>query len=1185
MKRIKGIAAVMLTVLCTLCLFGFTSSAADEGKWIKAWSTAATEVALNNFSGELPEEIMNILKLLPEDVREELLKELNGLGGSEPLMNVAVRTVITPTASGDEIRIKFSNYYGKEPLVINRAKVALSDTSQTASGIDVLSLKPIIFSGDDKVTIPVGGEVYSDPIPLKVTAGEDIAVSLYIKDFMKIRTMGITGGSTYIRVAGSDTSGYEMIESSNFNLVYDIELDDDTKWLHTVLDFMAGFLTGTGSLDVPVSGGEISAVPVITDLEVLNPDDEAYSVVVMGDSTVANSYPAYLSEVINEQGRTNVGVSAQGLKGNRLLLNGLGFDTLVNSESILGRLKRDTVGLDGKNQGNVKYLILKAGAHDIIYPVCSNVTGVAQPTANLIIEGYKRIFSFCHENNIKVIVIGITPWGGYDGSTYLGMGYDYEDRTNEERKKDWQIAVDVNKWLSNTSLHDGYVDYNEISKNPLDPSALHHNYTTDGLLPTDTLQRMWAESFPLSLIGVDNNPKAAGIGVSASALTLYKGDFKKLTAKVMPESVNQAVVWSSSDPSVVAVDSKGNLSAKAKGEAVITVKTVDKGYSGKGYTATCKITVKIKPESVKISGKETVLYTTKSTKLSATVYPSDTDFKDIVWSSSNEKAATVDKSGLVTATGKGTAVITAKSSFDGNIKATYKITVKKKVQVQAIYLNYDERTRYVGTSFTLVPTLNPSNATFPEVTWKSSNSKVAKVDKNGKVTALKKGVAVITCKSSDNPGVSASCIVNVKIKTTGVKLPTKKLTLYVSQTKTLKAEVSPSNASNKKVTWTSSNKKVATVSKNGKITAKAPGTVTITVKTKNGGYKATCKLTVKKYVKLKSFKLNKSSVSINDGKTYTLKATFSPSNASNKNLVWRSSDTSVATVSSKGVVKGVKPGTATITCKSKETGKTVKCTVKIKKVKVKRVLFSEELYTVKHNGKLQLKALISPTNATNQKVKWKSSHPEYVKVSSSGKVTGLKLGKTATITATSVDGKKIGYCKVKVERVPVTALKLNKTTAAAFTGGTVTLTPKFTPSKPSNSKVTWTSSDTKLATVSSDGVVKALKAGTVTVTCTASDGGYTAKCTVVIEEGIKATGIKLDKKSEEANVGTAFNLVATIEPSNATNKKVVWFSSNTSVATVSSNGRVVTLKEGVTYIRAKTADGKYTASCRINVVP
>ena len=110
MKKIKGIFAVVFTALCVLCLFAFTSSAAGEGKWVKAWGTAATEVALNNFSGDLSGDIMKYLNFLPKDVRDELLKELNGLVGSEQPLNVAMRTVITPTASGEQLRVKFSNY-------------------------------------------------------------------------------------------------------------------------------------------------------------------------------------------------------------------------------------------------------------------------------------------------------------------------------------------------------------------------------------------------------------------------------------------------------------------------------------------------------------------------------------------------------------------------------------------------------------------------------------------------------------------------------------------------------------------------------------------------------------------------------------------------------------------------------------------------------------------------------------------------------------------------------------------------------------------------------------------------------------------------------------------------------------------------------------------------------------------
>ena len=1155
MKKVKGIFSVLASVICALALFAFTCSAADEGKWITAWSTAATEVGIESYG--------NI---------------------SAVAQNVAVRTVITPTASGSKIRVKFSNAYGDEPLVIDRANVALSDPSETASGINTATKKPLTFNdagGGYGVTIPAGKEIYSDEVPFDVQAGQDIAVSTFIREFSEVRTMGLTGGKTFIKTV-LEGSGTDLIESENFNIIYDIELDSDTEWLYKLMDSFFGSIIGTGSLDVSVSGGAIQVVPIITDVEVLNPNEDAYSVVVIGDTTVANSYPAYLAQVINGKMISDVGISAKGLIGNRLLGQGLGYASLIYGEGIIDRMKKDIIGPDGSNPANVKYVILKTGANDIIHPVCSNIKGESQPTAADIISGYKKVFNFCHENGIKVIVIGITPWGGYTGSE-LSSGPQY-DRSAAQRKLDWQIALDVNDWLSVTSLHDGYVDYNSFSESPLDSSALLPEYTTDGLSPSDKLQRLWSEKFPLGLIGVGDTDRAVGIGISETSATVHKGSSKALTVKVMPHTANQSVIWSSSNPSVATVDANGKVTGVSRGEAVITATTAEKGYNGKAYSVSCKISVRVKPTAIKITGEASTVYTTKSTKLSVNFTPADTDYKTVKWTSSNEKVATVSSKGVVTATGKGKATITATSTVDSKIKATFKITVKKKVQVQAVYLNYDERSRYVGQSFTLVPSMNPSNATFPEVTWKSSDKKIAKVDKNGKVKALKKGTAVITCTSVDNPRVSATCIVNVKVRTEDVSLPTKKLTIYTTQTKTLKATVSPSNASNKKVTWSSSDKSVATVSKNGKITAKKAGKTTITVKTKNGGYKATCVVTVKKYVKLKSFKLNKASVTIKDGKTYTLKPSFSPSNASVKDLTWKSSDKSVATVSSKGVVKGVNPGKCTITCKSKETGKTVKVTVTVKRVSVKKVLFAEKTYTVKHNKTLQLKALISPTNATNQKLKWKSSKPEYVKVSSKGKVTGLKAGKSATITVTTVDGKKVAKCKVKVAEVPVKSIKLNKTTASVYTGGKVTLTPKFSPSKPSNTKVTWTSSDTKLATVSSSGVVKAIKAGTVTITCTTEDGGKTAECTVVIEQGIKVTGVTLDKTELEANVGTVFNLKATIEPYNASNQKLIWSSTNTSVATVSSNGKVTTLKEGLTYIQVRTDDGRKTASCRLNVV-
>ena len=127
------------------------------------------------------------------------------------------------------------------------------------------------------------------------------------------------------------------------------------------------------------------------------------------------------------------------------------------------------------------------------------------------------------------------------------------------------------------------------------------------------------------------------------------------------------------------------------------------------------------------------------------------------------------------------------------------------------------------------------------MTWSSSNKKVATVDKNGVVMAVKKGTVTITAKTSG--GKKATCKVTVKVPATKVKLNKTKATVAKGRTLTLKATMTPSSSTDK-LTWTSSNKKVATVDKNGKVKALKKGTVTITVKSASGK-KATCKIIVK----------------------------------------------------------------------------------------------------------------------------------------------------------------------------------------------------------------------------------------------------------------------------------------------------------------------------------------------------
>ena len=170
--------------------------------------------------------------------------------------------------------------------------------------------------------------------------------------------------------------------------------------------------------------------------------------------------------------------------------------------------------------------------------------------------------------------------------------------------------------------------------------------------------------------------------------------------------------------------------------------------------------------------------------------------------------------------------------------------------------------------------------------------------------------------------------VQLQVVPTSVALNKTTLTLDIGKTSNLRATVYPSNASNKKCTWSSSNTSVATVDSNGKVTAKASGTATITVKTANGKT-ASCNVTVQAVQAVPtSVSLNKTSLTLDVGKSYTLTKTVSPSNAANKKCTWSSSDTSVATVDGNGKVTAKASGTATITVKT-SNGKTATCKVTV----------------------------------------------------------------------------------------------------------------------------------------------------------------------------------------------------------------------------------------------------------------
>ena len=252
------------------------------------------------------------------------------------------------------------------------------------------------------------------------------------------------------------------------------------------------------------------------------------------------------------------------------------------------------------------------------------------------------------------------------------------------------------------------------------------------------------------------------------------------------------------------------------------------------------------------------------------------------------------------------------SSFDVLTRA------KPVVLVSGITLSETSLTLQPDEMKTLTAIVLPEDADNPAVTWESSNEDVAEVNVRGRVIANGIGTCTITCRATDGSGVYAECSVTVSTVqlVTGITLSQTSLSLSLPRntTKTLTATVTPSNATNKNVTWSSSNTSVATVDQSGKVTAVGIGSCVVTATAEDGsGVTAECAVTVIQLVT--GITLNKSSLSLSipDNKTYTLTATVMPSNATNKSVTWSSSNTSVATVDQSGKVTAVSGGSCTIT--------------------------------------------------------------------------------------------------------------------------------------------------------------------------------------------------------------------------------------------------------------------------------
>lgn len=641
------------------------------------------------------------------------------------------------------------------------------------------------------------------------------------------------------------------------------------------------------------------------------------------------------------------------------------------------------------------------------------------------------------------------------------------------------------------------------------------------------------------------------------------------------EKMVGVIEWSSSDESIATV-SRGKVKGVSPGIVKVTA------YLDNKEIGSCSITVEeaepIKgidepkegePTGIHFESFEYELRADEIIKLSPTVEPDSAIDKSLTWSSSNNRIALVREDGTVIGIDTGTATITAKTV--NGLEAS--VTVK----VEGRSINYDA---YMS-----------------------------------EIDAMEKGEDNPPVEEPDPESPNGGGSNNDTKEVTSIALNYTSVELNVGGSGTLVATVYPSDATSKKVTWSSSNTKVATVDSKGKVVGKKAGTVTITAKTSNG-VKATCKVVVvgssggsgssggdsgggnsgggssgggsSSKIDPTYITLSHSSVTLGIGETKKISVIFSPSDVTNKDVTWSSNNTKIATVDGNGNIKGISEGTtsvkvttsnglvsqARVTVTSDGGGGSSSGGVDAKSISLNKTSIS---LTVGNTSTLSV--TFNPSDTTNKTISWYSGNALVAKVNNNGVVTAMAAG-TTTITAMTSNGVK-ATCTVTVSAIAPSSITLNKSSAEIIKGATVTIKATIAPSN-ADQTVTWTSSDSGVATVS-NGVVKGIKAGTVTITAKTSNK-KTATCKVTVTP-ILVTSILITNNYPTITVGSSTKLNVSITPTNADNKTLTYTSDKTSIATVDSSGNVKGIAVGTAKITVKNAASGKTAVANVTVNP
>ncbi len=442
MKRAKKIVlfAIIFALAASSLSAGFVSSASNY-QWAGAWGSPAIDGGPMIYNaGAFERNNVHLRDTIP--------------------VNSTVRTVFTTSLGGSKIRLKFSNYFGEKDVTLS--EVTIAKTGETDDVVLENTITDVTFNGGRKsVTIAPGNEIYTDDVAFKTTALDKLSVSVYYENTTPIYTEGLYGGVSYLA-------------SSLGNKTH----DKDVSSVAVRLDFTASSVT-------------YHSIPFLTRLDVYA--DNAYSVALFSDSTLADDTYIYLTKKVLNAGIKNVGFVASGVIGNRLLYDGAGILGLAYGESALKRAKRDAFDVAG-----VRYVIVKIGINDILHPMERSMRDTAPyASENDVINGYKELGKMAKDYpGIRMSLCTRTPYKGYS-KNFFGR----EDLTWTQESE--TMLENINSWIKYSSgdYFDSVIDL-DVMRDPNDKNKLRDQMTSDGINFSTNGQIAFADIVPESCYGV-----------------------------------------------------------------------------------------------------------------------------------------------------------------------------------------------------------------------------------------------------------------------------------------------------------------------------------------------------------------------------------------------------------------------------------------------------------------------------------------------------------------------------------------------------------------------------------------------------------------------------------------------------------------------------------------------------------